>query len=451
VGMPPIDRYEAFFADAPERGVRYMLSAELLNYILGTEMEQRVSRIARLPYINGPVVIYPDAAPKPFGFPAGIVIQTQPGMLYPLAAPDMGCGYLVVDTGVEIDPESLDGGRFVPALNQLSEEIGLSSPTRKRVAQSAMEAMLTGVAGVGVPKHFSVATNPAEEANSWEPSVGIIDRDFVQSTLQRSLGSAAGHFVACYVVERTFDELAPPVGRVIAVTHIGAAPIRDHLNSQAFYAKLAENAIDSKISTIQDAADGLFAVDITTRDGSAFIGTAMAARNFGYANRQLVADRVVAVIRQQFSKETVTSAVQVRHVDHVAFEAVNGGSIRSRRGLQPLIPGRQVFLTGGEHAHAYMGVPDRNSALADDLCSHGSPLRDEMGFPPSIWDDEHGIDPTSVRKWAHTMAANTRIRSERFWSDVANIEKVMSYMRRSRMVQPTARLRQVLNYKEENL
>src|SRR6185437_1726278 len=64
------DCFQGSFADRPDRGVRFLVSSQLLGPLLASEMVQRVARVARLPYLDGPVSLYADASPKPFGFPA---------------------------------------------------------------------------------------------------------------------------------------------------------------------------------------------------------------------------------------------------------------------------------------------------------------------------------------------------------------------------------------------
>jgi hypothetical protein len=448
---PQLDYFDSGFADRDNRGVRFITDAESLLLLLRSAMAERVTRIARLPYLNGPVTLYPDASSKPFGFPAGIVVRTTGDYAYPMAAPDMGCGYLVVDTGIDVG-ESVFGSQVATAaFDELVEAVDVDSSARKSVSSSVVDIMTEGVSAVGAPEHFSVVENPAEESNSWEPNLTALDRDFVSSALQSTLGSAAGHFVACYVVDKQLSGTAPTPGRLIAVVHIGSAPIRDHLNSAAFYARLAETAIDTGVSSVQDTADGLFAVDLRTNEGRAFIGTAMAARNFGYANRQIVADKVTEILRRRLAPHVTADAKQLRHVDHVAFEAVSGG-VRSRRGLQPLRADHPVFITGGEYAHGYLADTGANSAIGDDLCCHGSPVRDADAFPVSIWrDGDQGVNPNAVRDWALTMAANTEFETARFWSDVSNLELVMAYLRRADVIRPTAVLRQFMNYREVHL
>ncbi|WP_433615392.1 RtcB family protein [Dactylosporangium sp. CA-139114] len=446
-----VDYFEAHFADAPGRGVRLLMSSYLLGSLFQSSIMAQAARIARLPYLAGPISIYPDASPKPFGFPAGIVVTTEPGWLYPLSAPDMGCGYLVVDTGIEIDPEAINDDLLNETFDGLVASIDVGSPEREKVSTSARAIMMEGISTVGAPVHFGVASAEAEESSSWSPRVDLLEASFVASDLQASLGSAAGHFVACYVVERSLSPASPPVGRVIVVVHVGAAPVRDHLNKLGVFAELAALAIDKAISTAEDAAEGLFAVDLSSSHGGALLGAAMASRNFGYANRQLVADTVVRVLRSRLKRYAACSAVQLRHVDHVAFESVDG-AIRSRRGLQPLHEHRPIFITGGEHTHGYLATTGRRPSAVDGLCCHGTPVRNTEVVPLSAMAGvEPDLSPSSARRWADAMVSNTRFDEGRFWSDSANLEIVMSYLAESEIAHPAARLRQLMNYRELKL
>ena len=446
-----VDYFEAHFADVPGRGVRLLMSSYLLGSLLQSPMMAQAARIARLPHVARPISIYPDASPKPFGFPAGVVVTTEPGWLYPLSAPDMGCGYLVVDTGIELDPEAIEDDLLDDTFDEFVAGIDVGSPEREKVTTSARAIMADGISAVGVPVHFGVDSAEAEESNSWLPRADLLDATFVDSDLQASLGSAAGHFVACYVVERSLSPASPPVGRVIVVVHVGAAPIRDHLNKLGVFAELAALAIDNGISTAEDAADGLFAVDLSSSRGGALLGAAMASRNFGYANRQLVADTVVRVLRSRLKRYAARDAVQLRHVDHVAFESVNG-AVRSRRGLQPLHEQRPIFITGGEHTHGYLATTGQRPSAVDGLCCHGIPVRNTEVVPLSaLAGAGSDLSPSSARGWADTMVSNTRFDEGRFWSESANLEIVMSYLAGSEIAHPAARLRQLMNYRELKL
>ena len=447
-----VDFFHAGFAGRDNRGIRFQLSADLLGPLLNSDLLPRLCRIANLPFISGPISVYPDISPKQFGFPAGVVLETDPGWLYPLSAPDMGCGYLVLDTGILMDPDSIRMQDLEAAFEEIVDAISISSLSRRRIYIPVEEIMIAGLASAGAPMHFSIGQSAAEESNSWEPTLDGLDASFVESSLQESLGSAAGHFIACYVTEQSFVPDTPPRGRVILVVHVGAAPIRDHMNESGLYSELAEKAIESGISSLEDVTDGLFAVDLSTSKGQALVGAAMAARNFGYVNRQLVADRVTEILRCRFRQYASAPATQIRHVDHVAFETV-GERIRSRRGLQPLHRDRPVFITGGEHTHAYLCASGPNGWVGGDgLCCHGAPVRDTTDLPYHLWTDlGSGIDLGSASGWSRTMVANTALQARRYWSDVSSLETVVAYLWRSGIAHPTVRMRPLMNYRETNL
>ncbi|MER7676814.1 RtcB family protein [Streptomyces sp. NPDC096934] len=414
-------------------------------------MLSQLTDIARLPHLADRIVVYPDASPKPFGFPSGIVVTTTPDRLYPLSAPDMGCGYLVLDTGIALDPDDVNAHQLEAAFDEVTKRIGVASAFRPKVTTPVEEIMAGGLAAVGAPTHFSADCSPAEENNSWPTEFSSLDREFTRSTLQGSLGSASGHFVACYVVHRSISPVAPPSGRVIAVVHVGAAPIRDRLNQQGLLVELAAQAVESGISSVEDARKGLFTVDLTAPEGRAFLGMAMASRNFGYANRQLVADQLLEGLLSHLQEYAVREPVQLRHVDHVAFEA-HHESIRSRRGLQPLHPTRPVFITGGEHTHAYLCDTGSSAEWVDGLCCHGVPTgyMTESSAPVPPRQSFH-VEPEERRHWAHSMVSNTAFNKADFASCTSNLETVIRYLDDRSIAHPTAVLRQLMNYRETGL
>jgi len=79
-------------------------------------------------------------------------------------------------------------------------------------------------------------------------------------------------------------------------------------------------------------------------------------------------------------------------------------------------------------------------------------VRDVEEITPHIWDDpDYGIDPNVILCWAGKMASNTSFNYRRFWSDVANLESVIAYLRHADIAHPAARLRPLLNYREKHL
>ncbi|MEU4555107.1 RNA-splicing ligase RtcB [Micromonospora violae] len=445
------DHFEGRFRNAGDRAVRFLLGGEFLGPLLASPLRDRLARVAQLPYVHGPVVVHPDVSVKPFGFPAGIALHTEPGWLYPLSAPDMGCGYLVVDSGITVDPDEMDRTAMASAYDGMLRQIAVDSPDRPDASCHVRDVLVGGLDALAAPAAFTTSAAPAEEHNDWPTELALLDPDFTDTTLQRSLGSAAGHFVACYVVQQPLRPSTPSTGRIIVVVHVGAAPIRDHLNRRGLFLDLAQDAVHSGISLEHDAADGLFAVDLDSTRGRALLGTAMAARNFGYANRQIVADRVIQALTAALPTAVVAPAVQLRHVDHTAFEQVDD-AIRARRGLQPLHAARPVFITGGEHTHAYLCHSGDDTAVSDGVCCHGAPVRETPAVPPSVWDrPDLDVSPGALRGWVDTMTANTRFDESRFWADLGNIEGVIGQLASLGIARPAARLRQLMNYRELGL
>jgi tRNA-splicing ligase RtcB len=402
---------------------RFLLSGPMLGRLAASGVIDLIEEVSTLPHIRHPLLIYPDASPKRYGFPNGIALTTDPGWVYPLSAPDMGCGFELIDTGIELDPEAPNEQKAA-LLSSINCTIATSSRARVRVKTSVREILLNGLSAVSEPTEFE-RLRPSEEHNTWPASCVPLNASDLD-TLQDSLGAATGHFVAVHMVRERHAEHAPPLGRIIVVVHTGAAPIRDLLNARRYLLTLAEWSIDAGLIDPESAASGLFPIPLESLEGREFIGLAMACRNFGYANRQIVADRVLQTISRVLSNRQIASAVELRHVDHVAFEG-ESGAVLARRGLQPIHTRRPSFIAGGAFSHAYICDTPAERAPWGNLSPHGNPVlpRSIMGpVVARVAESDQYLD----RGYGRDLESNIPFDEDQYLADTFSLEDQMRYM-----------------------
>ena len=309
----------------------FLGSARHYECLLRDQVVETINVINALDHVVTPVAIYPDASAKSFGFPSGLRIETDPDHVYPLAAPDLGCGYAVVDTGFTLTVQA-----------------------RSKVATELMLMLEQPTTGVGADETESMmveSTFPAsreadwfgentENVQDWSASTEGLTAGDLES-IGATVGRPTGHFVALYAATEDDELLGLEAGRLVLVVHTGASVIREVFNRSGFYVEAAARAVDDLGTSREDAASGRFPVDISTPFGNRFMEYATAARNFGYNNRRAVAVRILETMSASLSGRPERVRV-VSHVDHVAFDKSPEGVV-ARRGLQPVLGDPRSF------------------------------------------------------------------------------------------------------------
>jgi hypothetical protein len=409
----------------------FLGSARHYKGLLRDQVMETINAVNALDHLVAPVAIYPDASAKSFGFPSGLRIETDRDHVYPMAAPDLGCGYAVIDTGL-----TLAAGLRARMATELM--LMLEQPTAGVGADAAESMMLESTfPASGDGDWFGENT---ENVQDWSPSTeGLTVGDL--ESIGASVGRPTGHFVALYEASEDDELLGLEAGRLVLVVHTGASVIRDVFNRSGFYVEAAVRAVNDLGTTREDAASGRFPIDISTPFGSRFMKYATAARNFGYNNRRAVAARIVETISASVSLRPEGVRV-VSHVDHVAFDKSMRGVV-ARRGLQRI--GRSpIFLTGGANTRAYLcSAGAAPNPAARGLIPHGSPVAkaEAVGEPA---DDCEVADLDMAR----TTVSNTSPDPGRVLEDVRALDDMASHLIDRAWIASRHTLRPVLNYRE---
>jgi hypothetical protein len=422
------------------RAPEILASGRLLELLSGSGLVEELTRVAALPYLARPPIVYPDASPKPFGFPSGVALLTLPNWFYPLAAPDLGCGYEVIDTGIDLAWNDVTEERLITLLTDIDRLVSSRSAIAEHVRGGARSVLERGVDALNPPRLFSRKPWDISGSQSWEPRVDLMT-DADADHASRLLGAAAGHFVAIYRVASSVSTLSLAEGRLILVVHTGSAPIRDALNRRGLFLFMAEQSVGSGASTPAQARDGMFAQSAHTDLGRSYLGLTVACRNYGYANRQIVADRVLELLFHHFGGLKTSEAIELQHQDHVAFELFQG-AIRARRGIQPLNANEVVFITGGAFTEAYLCQPGAQDPRHGGLCPHGAPVYRSGRAAADLNSTSAG------RRVFRLPVTNCSFAPEAHRADLENLDALMTHLADSDWVRPAITLEPFLNYRD---
>lgn len=443
--------------------IRIYADEFLVAALLSSGLLALLERVATLPSVQGPVEVFPDVAEKPFGFPAGTVVTSagDEPFVYPTAVPDVACGYDVVATGV--DSQGWTPSRAADLLASLAEGLGVRSPCRVPIRHVPIDAVLAdGLAAVPRARNYDDSVELHEQRSDWRPDPSLLSTA-CREALAALLGSVTGHFVTLYKVDRCFAAVhsgrGVQTGEIVAVIHTGAPTIRAYAYEH-FFVPIAERCLErGDIDPDLIAEHGLYGIPIGERLARDFLSLTSCAGHYGYVNRHLVTERVLHLLDAATpAGDRLADPELLRHTSHAAFEPGRGGTIVSRRGVQPLrTPDAQTshtalaFITGGPRTHAYLVAAAEQSDVASWRCGHGTPMWTPDGIPPHLVDPCEAVDLDVLAATAPDVAANTPYDPREFWRDAINLESVIASMQRTRLATRVACLHPLVNYRERHL
>jgi RNA-splicing ligase RtcB len=429
--------------------------------IAASGLREAINIVGELPTVER-IEVFPDIAKKSWGFPSGTRVTTNgvDPFLYPMAVPDMACGYNVIATGLDASGWTRDDLRRI--LGQIAETVGAGSSTRVPFDGDVNALLSSGLDGLPLPERYTYESARPEQQALDDGNLDLLD-DACRNALAGELGSVAGHFLAVYTVESIMSSgpaASPSTGEVILVVHTGAPALRDQIY-RTHIVPMAELAIEYRLMTDMQIGSGLFGVPLSHGLAREFLHLCRLSWNFGYANRHLVAERVLKVLFDNAKRGQGMGVPRLlRHVGHCGFSVPAGTNgdkyVVSQRGIQPLTwsaglaydrPERPLtFITGNHYTQGYL-VIDTGEGEEAHYCGHGTPTWTPVHRPGHLVESPWtALDPALQRALA--MYANSRIGSQELARDLANIEGSIHSMSVTGMARPVARLLPLLNYRE---
>ena len=451
--------------DLPPAGrLRLHCDAYLTAAFLASPLAELLRAVAGLPTV-AQVEVFPDIAAKTVGVPTGVVVTTQgpDPMVLPTAVPDVACGFAVIATG--IDARAWNVGQAREVFADITTAIGVTSPTRRAPRIDIEQVLTEGAAALGAPDRY--LAHPALTEQPPRPGHPGLLPAGLRRALADHAGSVAGHFISLYTAHplpttaHAGDHATVVEGELVLVVHTGAPAIRAWAYD-ALFAPIAARCLHlGLIGPELVAAHQLFGLPASDPLSRAFLQMADTAVCYGYANRQLVADTVLAVL-DSHRPARIGPPRLLRHTGHGWYHHTPerpDAMVRSGRGIQPLTghqaPPPVTFVTGGERTHAYLFNPGRKAASTGGLIGHGTPMWTPRRIPPHLRQQAGPATlATLIRSVAaaaarsHTNTAHDR----RTWRrDLINLELAAASLEATGLARRAARLMPWANYKEKHV
>ncbi len=378
---------------------RVFASAQRFESLRDDACLEQVANVACLPGIVGASIALPDVH-RGHGFPIGAVAAFDPregGVIAPAGVGlDIHCGVrLLVVRGVRPKKAREHRGELakalllaVPAGAGRDGELKLKAHELDQVARQG--AAWAVARGYGEPEDLERVEERG--AASWaEPRHVSADARIRGAPQLGTLGSG-GHFLEVQTVAEVFDEDA---ARALGLT-LGGLTAMIHTGSRGFGHQVCEDFLARMQATqrrqgIELPERALRCAPFDSDEGQAFFGALGSAVNFALANRQVITQRVRAVLRAAFGADVEAEVVcdlghngarLERHlVDGVERELLvhRRGATRTLGPGHPELPapyralGQPVLVPGGVGRHSYvlLGTPTAASRTFAS-CSHGA-------------------------------------------------------------------------------
>ncbi|MGH3622345.1 MAG: RtcB family protein [Sciscionella sp.] len=334
--------------------------------LVAAPVSDLLNQVAALPSMSR-IDVYPDITGKTWGFPAGITTVSSGAdpIVYPMAVPDVACGFLTVATGIPAFAWS--ASRKQEFLDAVVRAISVDSPHRAPVRMDLDAVFAAGAAALPAPAFVRNETI-VEQTTTCVPRPELV-LPTARADLAAEAGSVAGHFISLYAAHPMHPDADLEPGEVVLVVHTGAPALREQwLTSHAL--PMAQMCLDQDLLPPEVIEQGLFGLPLSHPLATEFLGLAACAVHWGQANRQLVANRILHLLTDH-APAPAGQVRLIRHVGHCCYQVHHTpacAAVTTARGIQPLTvhrdrrqaPAPSTFITGGSHTHAYLvPSPDR--------------------------------------------------------------------------------------------
>lgn len=411
-----------------------------------------LTQVAALPDLAR-IDVYPDVTSKTWGFPAGITtLAAGPDpIVYPMAVPDVACGFLVVATGILAKRWSF--WRRTSFLDALTRHIGAASAHRTPVRMDVDAVFAIGAVALGSPSRFDQDDHVVEQTTTCTPRPDLVLPE-TRADLAAQAGSVAGHFISLYAADPLTGESGVEPGEVVLIVHTGAPALREQFFS-THVLPMAQLCIEHELLPLETIERGLFGLPLSHPLTCEFLGLTACAVNWGQANRQLVADRILGLLAHHAPSASGRARL-IRHVGHCSYQLNShpgGTEVATARGIQPLTVHRDgshaaappTFITGGSHTHAYLAKAGPRAQEHGGACPHGTPQ-----WTPAHTSAEISSSPLTAPDAARmdAVVSNTSQARDHQRRHLINLETTITALAKLGIAIPVARLAPLVNYRE---
>lgn len=318
--------------------VRIFATKELLDAIKDDRSLEQAVNAATLPGLAGPVVVMPDMH-QGYGFPIGAVAPTT----YPdgVISPG-GIGY-DINCGVRLLGSSIQADAVAPLMDALANALdhycpsGIGKEGTIRLSQTELEQVCRQGARWALQKGMASEQDLRRTEEDGELK-GALPEKASSRAKERgrsqlgTLGSG-NHFLEVQVVEKIYDREAAQVmgleeGNLTLMIHCGSRGFGHQIATD--YVQTFQSAVRRYGIQIPDRE--LVCAPMNTPEGEAYLGAMMAAANYAFANRQ-----ILAYLARKAFEEVLAGKVPNWHLHQIYDIAHNMGKIETHK-----IGGRQV-------------------------------------------------------------------------------------------------------------
>ncbi|PFE15002.1 RtcB family protein [Bacillus cereus] len=427
---------------------------ELSIYLKG--IEEFLNNFSEMKHIKKPINIFPDAYIKRWGFPSGItIISEEDGLVFPAAAPDLGCGFRIIKTNLDIHTFNDDLAKEI--LIQLEDMAGVDSKIRmKKVANLDKERIFSqGVLyllemGIGsqedLEKIQGISTNKSKKLHISEKDKDLLIENF---------GICAGHFLEVRYVTDIFNKtvgskLNLSVGQIIIIIH-SSSYVGKEIILENYYRPAIEFMLSKKLVSNEQLNRGIFGLPIKSELGKAYIEASNALVEYSYASRHFAQYLVNEVLNNVFGDKVEFELIS--DICHSKIEYLDNGDVLHGRGVQKIYPighantlpyysdtGDVALLAGQKGTESHLIIPTSQIKETSYLCSHGT---GEF----LVEKDVHDV-PVSVRKELELCSFDTQYDElDEFTLDYFNTKMCLKELEENqKIINKVCRLAPLINY-----
>lgn len=298
---------------------------------------QQAKNLANLPGIHSHVAIMPDAHIG-YGMPIGGVAATE-GIIIPNAVGvDIGCGMCAMQTSL------------------------------RHVETATLKKILAGIRQL-VPLGFQHHKKPQPPSSMPKPPPGltlrdlpVVSREYDSGRTQVGTLGGGNHFIEIQQDEE---------GYIWMMIHSGSRNIGYKVANH--YNRLAED-INKRQGMPVPSKWQLAFLSLDSVEGRLYLAEMQYCVDFALANRALMMERVMTVIREYYPAVSFAEMINVAH-NYAALEHHFGRDVMvHRKGATRAGTGETGIIPGSQGAVSYI-VKGKGNAESFNSCSHGAGRR----------------------------------------------------------------------------
>ena len=308
---------------------------------------EQLQNVARLPFIHSHVAVMPDVH-WGMGATVGSVIPTVGAIIPAAVGVDIGCGMMAAKTSIRAEHLPDDLGGLRSAIEAAVPHGRTDNGGRNDIG-----------AHQGEPPALA-ARKWAELAPGYE---AVVERD-PKASHPRGLGHLGTLGTGNHFIELCLDE----AGALWVMLHSGSRGVGNRFGT--YFVERAKRDMERYFINLPDKDLAYFPEG--TEGFISYIRAVSWAQKYALANREVMMDQVLGVLRQVFPDLATTETAVNCHHNYVAKERHFGKDVwLTRKGAVRAGEGELGIIPGSMGARSYI-VRGKGEAQSFCTCSHGA-------------------------------------------------------------------------------